>query len=61
MVPGIRPAGSGDDDQKRVTTPGRAVAAGADWVVIGRPITRAADPAGAARAIAAEIAETAGR
>ncbi|MEQ8814735.1 orotidine-5'-phosphate decarboxylase [Thalassobaculum sp.] len=61
VVPGIRPAGSGDDDQKRVTTPGRAVAAGADWVVIGRPLTQAADPVAAARAIAADIAETAGQ
>lgn len=56
VVPGIRPAGSAGDDQKRVMTPGRAVAEGADWVVIGRPITRADDPATVAREIALEIA-----
>jgi orotidine-5'-phosphate decarboxylase len=54
VVPGIRPAGSGTGDQKRVMTPREALAAGADWLVIGRPITGAADPAAAARAIAAE-------
>lgn len=58
VVPGIRPGGSAaarDDDQTRVAGPGNAVAAGADILVIGRPITRAADPAAAARAIADEI------
>ncbi len=55
VVPGIRPAGASVDDQKRVLTPAQAVAAGADYLVIGRPITAAADPAGAARAIAAEL------
>jgi orotidine-5'-phosphate decarboxylase len=57
VVPGIRPsAGStADDDQSRIATPARAVAAGADYLVIGRPITRAEDPAGAAKAIAEEI------
>jgi len=56
VVPGIRPAGAATGDQKRVMTPSEAVAAGADWIVIGRPITGAADPAVAARGIAAELA-----
>lgn len=47
LTPGIRPAGA-DDDQRRVVTPARAVAAGADFLVAGRPVTRAADPRGAA-------------
>lgn len=51
VVPGIRPAGSAADDQRRTATPGRAVADGADWIVVGRPIARAPDPAAAARAI----------
>lgn len=55
VVPGIRPAGSAAGDQKRIATPGAAARAGADLLVIGRPITGAPDPAGAARAIAAEI------
>ncbi len=57
VVPGIRPAGGAVGDQKRVATPAEALAAGADLLVIGRPITAAPDPAAAARAIAAEIAE----
>jgi orotidine-5'-phosphate decarboxylase len=57
VVPGIRPGGSvpSNDDQARVATPAQAVASGADRLVIGRPITRADDPAAAAAAIAAEI------
>ncbi|MCK6417989.1 MAG: orotidine-5'-phosphate decarboxylase [Alphaproteobacteria bacterium] len=51
MVPGIRPAGSDANDQKRTLTPQEAIAAGASHLVIGRPITGAADPAAAARAI----------
>ena len=58
MVPGIRPAGADLADQRRVMTPAQARAAGADILVIGRPITAAADPASAARAIAQELAET---
>jgi orotidine-5'-phosphate decarboxylase len=56
ITPGIRPAGSAIGDQKRVMTPAEAIAVGADALVIGRPITNAADPAEAARAIVAEIA-----
>jgi len=55
VVPGIRPAGSASDDQKRIMTPGAAARAGADWIVVGRPITRAADPAAMARAIRSEL------
>lgn len=57
VIPGIRPAGSAVGDQKRVATPAAAIAAGADYLVIGRPITQAADPAAAAAAILAEIAK----
>jgi orotidine-5'-phosphate decarboxylase len=57
VTPGIRPASaSGVDDQKRVATPGAALAAGADYLVVGRPITAAADPRAAAAAIIAELA-----
>ena len=55
VTPGIRPAGSSSDDQKRIMTPARAIAAGADYLVVGRPITGAADPRAAAEAIVAEI------
>lgn len=54
VVPGIRPAGAAVGDQARVMTPAQAIAAGADWIVVGRPITAAADPAAAAAAINAE-------
>lgn len=54
VVPGIRPAGAAQGDQKRVMGPRDALDAGADYLVIGRPITEAADPAEAARAIRAE-------
>jgi len=47
VTPGIRPAGSAGDDQARIVTPAAALAGGADYLVIGRPITRAADPPGA--------------
>jgi orotidine-5'-phosphate decarboxylase len=56
VVPGIRPAGAAIGDQKRVQTPRAAIEAGADYLVIGRPITEAPDPGAAARAIAAELA-----
>ncbi|HWG04567.1 MAG TPA: orotidine-5'-phosphate decarboxylase [Beijerinckiaceae bacterium] len=56
VTPGIRPAGADADDQKRIMTPSRAIAAGADHLVVGRPVTGATDPRGAAQAIVAEIA-----
>jgi orotidine-5'-phosphate decarboxylase len=56
VTPGIRPAGAAIGDQKRVMTPGDAIRAGADHMVVGRPITQAADPKAAAEAIVAEIA-----
>jgi orotidine-5'-phosphate decarboxylase len=55
VTPGVRPSFAGVDDQKRVMTPGEAVAAGADYLVIGRPIARAADPVAAAGMIVDEI------
>jgi orotidine-5'-phosphate decarboxylase len=56
VTPGIRPDWAAAGDQKRIMTPAEAVRAGADYLVIGRPITGAADPAEAAQRIAAEIA-----
>jgi orotidine-5'-phosphate decarboxylase len=56
VTPGVRPAGATVGDQKRVVTAAEARAAGADLVVVGRPIRDAPDPAAAARAIAAELA-----
>jgi orotidine-5'-phosphate decarboxylase len=56
VVPGIRPAGSNGDDQVRVLTPTEAIERGADYLVIGRPITAASDPAGVARTIVASLA-----
>jgi orotidine-5'-phosphate decarboxylase len=56
IVPGIRPKTAVADDQKRVMTPGDAIRAGADYLVIGRPITQADDPTAATHAIALEIA-----
>jgi orotidine-5'-phosphate decarboxylase len=55
VTPGIRPAGGAADDQARVATPAAAVRAGADYLVVGRPITGAPDPAAAAAAILAEM------
>jgi orotidine-5'-phosphate decarboxylase len=57
VTPGIRPAGSAVGDQKRIMTPARAIKAGADYLVIGRPIMEAADPKAAADAIQAEIVQ----
>ncbi len=58
VTPGIRPAGAAAGDQKRIMTPGRAIAAGADYLVVGRPILEAADPRSAAEAIHAEITQS---
>lgn len=55
VTPGVRPAGSGHADQVRVVTPAEAIAAGASHIVVGRPITEAADPAAEARAILGQI------
>jgi len=55
VVPGVRPSGSAHGDQARTVTPLEAIKAGADYVVVGRPITQARDPVAAAEAIAAEI------
>lgn len=55
ITPGVRPAGSATGDQKRIMTPARAIAAGADYLVVGRPVMEASDPKAAADAIVAEI------
>jgi orotidine-5'-phosphate decarboxylase len=60
VTPGVRPAGAVAGDQKRIMTPAAAIAAGADYLVIGRPIIGAADPRAAAEAIVVEIAQTRG-
>lgn len=56
VTPGVRPAGAAAHDQKRVLTPAAALAAGADYLVVGRPIAEADDPQAAARAIVEEMA-----
>jgi orotidine-5'-phosphate decarboxylase len=55
VTPGIRPTWAGDDDQKRIVTPGQAIKNGSDYIVVGRPITRAKDKADAARRIVEEM------
>jgi orotidine-5'-phosphate decarboxylase len=57
VTPGIRPSGSPPNDQKRAMTPGEAMAAGADYLVVGRPITAALDPVSAAATVQAEIGQ----
>jgi orotidine-5'-phosphate decarboxylase len=59
VTPGVRPAGAAAGDQKRIMTPAAAIAAGADYLVVGRPIVAASDPRAAAEAIVAEIARQA--
>ena len=57
VTPGIRPAGTATGDQKRIMTPSRAITAGADYLVVGRPVMEANDPKAAAEAIQTEIAQ----
>jgi orotidine-5'-phosphate decarboxylase len=57
VIPGIRPAGAAIGDQKRIATPAEALRMGASYLVVGRPITQAPDPAEAAEAILQEMAE----
>jgi orotidine-5'-phosphate decarboxylase len=61
VTPGIRPSGSTAGDQKRVMTPARAIEAGADYLVVGRPVLEAVNPKAAADAIVAEIEKTKGQ
>ena len=61
VTPGIRPAGAAAGDQKRIMTPAAAIAAGADYLVVGRPILAATEPKAAAEAIVAEIAQEAAK
>jgi orotidine-5'-phosphate decarboxylase len=61
VTPGIRPAGSASGDQKRIMTPAHAIEAGADYLVVGRPVLEAADPKAAAETIVAEIEQAMGK
>jgi orotidine-5'-phosphate decarboxylase len=60
VTPGVRPAGTSSGDQKRIMTPAKAIAAGADYLVVGRPVMEASDPKAAAEAIVAEITQALG-
>jgi orotidine-5'-phosphate decarboxylase len=60
VTPGIRPAGATTGDQKRIMTPARAISAGADYLVVGRPVLEATDPKATAEAIQAEIVQALG-
>ena len=55
VTPGVRPAGSSANDQKRVMTPAEAIEAGADYLVVGRPVSAAADPGAAAERVVKDI------
>jgi orotidine-5'-phosphate decarboxylase len=61
VTPGVRPSGAATDDQKRVTTPREAIIGGADYIVVGRPVLNAQDPARAAMQINEEIAVASGK
>jgi orotidine-5'-phosphate decarboxylase len=56
VTPGVRPSGAAHGDQKRVLTPGAAIAAGADYLVVGRPVRDAPDPVAVVRSMAREMA-----
>jgi orotidine-5'-phosphate decarboxylase len=56
VTPGVRPSFAETNDQQRIMTPGEAIAAGSDYLVVGRPIAAATDPVGAAQRIAEEMA-----
>src|SRR5882757_4051173 len=60
VTPGVRPAGTSFGDQKRIMTPAKAISAGADYLVVGRPVMEASDPKAAAEAIVTEIAQARG-
>jgi orotidine-5'-phosphate decarboxylase len=60
ITPGVRPKDTSVDDQRRVATPAAAIGAGADFLVVGRPITRAPDPAGALESIYSELSASRG-
>jgi orotidine-5'-phosphate decarboxylase len=60
VTPGVRPSFAAVDDQKRIATPGQAIAAGADYLVVGRPIAKAEDPVAAVGLIVREMAEAFG-